>query len=56
MKLFNLMKTPNKEVKWLTTKETKAHLKISDCELMHIRLRGEIKFKKVGNAFFYLFK
>lgn len=38
---------------WLSSTETSKHLKISACELMHKRERGELKFKKVGNAFFY---
>jgi hypothetical protein len=41
---------------WYTSKETKVLLKINDCQLMHIRLRGEIKFKKVGNTYYYLIK
>jgi hypothetical protein len=40
--------------KWYTTKETKSLLKISDCELMHLRLEGKIEFKKEGKAFYYL--
>jgi hypothetical protein len=39
--------------KWLTSKETKSLLKISDCKLMHLRLEGKIEFKKVGKAFLY---
>jgi hypothetical protein len=50
------MKISNKELVWLTSKEVKAQLKIKDCELMHIRLHGEIKYKKVGNAYYYLLK
>jgi hypothetical protein len=38
---------------WLTSKEIKAILKVSDCHLMHLRLQGALKFKKVGNSFFY---
>lgn len=38
---------------WLTSNEAKAALKISDCHLMHLRLQGALKFKKVGNRFFY---
>jgi hypothetical protein len=39
--------------KWLTSKETKSLLKISDCKLMHLRLEGKIEFKKEGRAFLY---
>jgi hypothetical protein len=38
---------------WLTSKETKFFLKISDCKLMHLRLEGKIEFKKERGAFFY---
>jgi len=44
-------KQPDK--KWLTSKEAKSLLKISDCKLMHLRLGGKIEFKKVGRAFYY---
>lgn len=40
--------------KWLNSRDTKKALKISDCQLMHQRLAGKLKFKKVGNAYFYL--
>jgi hypothetical protein len=39
--------------KWLTAKEVKTPLKISDCELMHLRLEGKIEFKKEGRSFLY---
>ncbi len=39
--------------KWLTSKEAKCLLKISDCKLMHLRLEGKIEFKKYGKAFLY---
>ena len=45
------MEQQNKE--WLTSKETKSLLKISDCKLMHLRLEGKIEFKKEGRAFLY---
>jgi len=38
---------------WLSSKEIRAKLKISGCKLMHLREKGEIEFKKVGNAYFY---
>lgn len=41
------------EKQWLSSKETKAHLKISDCELMHLRTEGKLEFKKDKNGFFY---
>jgi hypothetical protein len=42
--------------KWLTSKEIKSLLKISDCKLMHLRLEGKIEFKKEGRAFLYKIK
>ena len=41
------------DIKWLTSKETKSLLKISDCKLMHLRLQGKIEFKKEGRTFLY---
>lgn len=38
---------------FLPTKEFKQLIGISDCELMHKRLSGELKFVKKGNAFLY---
>lgn len=39
---------------WLTSKETMHQLGITGCELMHRRLKGELVFKKKGNAYLYL--
>lgn len=39
---------------WCSSKETKRALKISDCELMHMRSAQNLEFKKTGNAYFYL--
>ena len=38
---------------WLSSIEIRSHLKISGCELMHLREKRKIEFKKVGNAYFY---
>jgi hypothetical protein len=38
---------------WLTSKQTQRLLKISGCELMHLRENGKLTFRKQGNAFFY---
>jgi len=38
---------------WLSSQEIKTELKITGCELMHLREEGELEFKKVGNAYFY---
>lgn len=40
--------------KWLTSKEAKQKLKVSDCHLMHMRLAGQLQFRKESNRFFYL--
>jgi hypothetical protein len=39
--------------KWLTSKESKLLLKISDCKPMHLRLEGKIKVKK-REVLFYI--
>lgn len=36
-----------------SSKETKAILKVSDCELMHLRTSNQISAIKKGNAFYY---
>tara|TARA_R110001583_G_scaffold154593_2_gene306298 strand:- start:8681 stop:9373 length:693 start_codon:yes stop_codon:yes gene_type:complete len=36
-----------------SSKEYKQLLSISDCELMHMRVSGELKFEKKGNTFLY---
>lgn len=36
-----------------TSQEFKKLLNISDCELMHMRTSGKLKFIKKGNSFFY---
>ncbi|MCD1600026.1 hypothetical protein [Rheinheimera aquimaris] len=38
---------------WLTSKEAKKMLKVSSCELMHLRVSGKLIYKKQGNAFLY---
>jgi hypothetical protein len=38
---------------WLKSKDVKKELKISDCDLAHIRIAGELEFIKHGNAFLY---
>jgi len=44
-----------KIAKWLTSKEAKEALKVSDCQLMHMRVTGKLVFRKDGNRFLYLF-
>jgi hypothetical protein len=38
---------------WLDSKATHKALKISACELSHIREAGKLRFQKRGNAFLY---
>lgn len=50
------MQPPDKQEteNWLSSKEAKKVLKVSDCHLMHMRLEGKLQFRKDGNRFFYL--
>ena len=41
-------------IKYLTSKEAKAALKVQDCDLAHIRNAGKLQFAKKGNAYLYL--
>ncbi|RED44708.1 helix-turn-helix domain-containing protein [Seonamhaeicola aphaedonensis] len=38
---------------YCTNKETEKALKISSCDLMHLRVKGALSFTKKGNAFLY---
>jgi hypothetical protein len=38
---------------WYSSKFMQKHLKVSGCELMHLREKGRLEFKKSGNAFLY---
>jgi hypothetical protein len=38
---------------WLTSKEAVKALRISDCDLMHLRMDGRLEYKKERNAFLY---
>ena len=38
---------------WLSSTETKKVLKVSSCELMHLRVSGKLPYKKQGNAYLY---
>ena len=50
------MANQDQKGKWLSSKGAMAHLKITGCELMHRRERGELKFEKRGRAYFYYIK
>jgi hypothetical protein len=38
---------------WLTSKDVKSLLKVTDCKLSHLRNDGHLEFRKKGNAFLY---
>lgn len=38
---------------YLTSKEAKKVLKVSDCHLAHMRVEGKLPFVKKGNAYMY---
>lgn len=44
----------NSQSEWLSSKEAKKELRITDCQLMHLHIEGNLPFKKVGNSYFYL--
>lgn len=39
--------------KYANSKETMESLKVSSCELMHLRVSGKLKYLKKGNAHYY---
>jgi hypothetical protein len=39
--------------KWLTSAEARKLLKISTCDLAHLREAGRLRFTKQGNAYLY---
>lgn len=43
----------DKENKYLSSLEAMKYLKISSCDLMHLRIDGKLGFTKRGNAFLY---
>ncbi len=48
------MSQSNDNKQWLSSKETQRALKITGCQLMHLRESGKLQFKKVGRSYFYL--
>lgn len=48
------MKNKNHSELWLSSRQIKSKLGITDCQLMHLRVSGKLKYKKQGNAFLYL--
>lgn len=41
------------EKPYLTSKETREKLKVSSCDLMHLRENGKLEYIKKGNAYLY---
>ena len=48
-----MVKTAVNNSNWLKSQDVKKELKISDCDLAHIRIAGKLEFIKQGNAFLY---
>ncbi len=47
------MSSINSEIIYLTSKDAKKLLKVSDCHLAHLRIEGKLSFVKKGNAYLY---
>jgi hypothetical protein len=47
------MSDGSKISEWLKSGDVQKELKIDSCELMHLRVDGELSFKKEGNAYLY---
>lgn len=41
------------KIQYLTSKEAKKVLRVSDCHLAHMRMEGKLPFVKKGNAYIY---
>lgn len=39
--------------KWLTSDKARKRLRISTCDLAHLRQAGQLRFRKEGNAYLY---
>lgn len=40
-------------IEFLKSREVQMELRISSCDLAHLRLEGKLRFLKKGNAFYY---
>jgi len=47
------MSAAAKSSDWLKSGDVRKELNIDSCDLMHLRVDGELSFKKEGNAFLY---
>ncbi len=43
----------DKEKKYLSSREAMKTLKVSSCDLMHLRTDGKLKYIKKGNKYLY---
>lgn len=43
----------SKNEKYISSKEMRKALKVSSCELMHLRTKGKLAYVKKGNAYLY---
>jgi hypothetical protein len=43
-----------KQDHWLNSKQARKELKVSACDLSHIREAGKLRYRKDGNAYGYL--
>ncbi|MDF0642561.1 MAG: hypothetical protein P0111_00910 [Nitrospira sp.] len=50
------MRLKSKQSDWLDSKAARKELKVSACDLSHIRETGELRFRKDRNAYRYLKK
>ncbi len=48
--------TVQKDLQWLKSKDAIKALKVTSCDLMHLRIAGKIEYKKSGNSFLYSLK
>jgi hypothetical protein len=44
---------PEDNDQWMNSTEARKRLKVSTCDLAHLRNAGKIESKKVGNAYYY---
>lgn len=50
------MKHDDVREEWLDSKRAREELRLSSCDLSHIRGAGKLRYQKKGNAYLYLKK
>ncbi len=53
---WNLIGLKTKKNHWMRSAEARRTLRISTCDLMHLREAGKLRFQKQGNAYLYASK